>query len=184
MNNLILGNNKKLEVTKTRIIKFSAGKLIEKFPVLLLDVSGSMCRDLNGKRRIDILRDAVEKVGNGMETYCFSDTTVKTKYIPEPHGSTNLKGAFQVLKGQSMQLILISDGIADNPNDAIQSAIELKCPVNVLYIGSPGDEGELFMKRLAEMTGGKWITLDTMQDSNIFQTKLENGIQNLLFLTE
>ncbi len=182
MGELIRGNNKEIEVIRTRIVKFEAGRLIEKYPVLLLDVSGSMQQSVGNRRKIDILRDAVERVGIGMDIYCFSDRMTKTKYIPEPQSSTNLIGAFLELKGQSMQLLLISDGIADDPEDAIAAGILLGCPVNVLYIGSVGDQGESFMRKLAESTGGKWLTLDTMQEAGVFQQKLENGIERLLLV--
>ncbi len=186
MGELIRGNNKEVEVTRTRIVKFEAGRLIEKYPVLLLDVSGSMQQSVGNRRKIDILRDAVSKVGIGMDIYCFSDRMTKTKYIPEPQGSTNLRDAFRDLKGQSMQLLLISDGVADDPEDAIAAGILLGCPVNVVYIGSMGDigldVGEQFMRKLAEATGGKWLTLDTMQEAGVFQGKLENGIERLLLV--
>ena len=181
-NNLIIGNNKDLEVTKTRIIRFENGALVERSPVLLLDVSGSMRLGIGNRRKIDILRDAVAKVGIGMDIYCFSDGMTKTKYIPEPAGSTNLAGAFQGLPVGGMSLLLISDGIADDPEDAIQVGIALKTPVNVLYIGESGDRGEDFMRKLAEATGGKWLTLDTMQDAVSFQGKLENGIEKMLLM--
>lgn len=182
MNNLILGNNQDLEVTKIRIIRFEKEQIIEKYPVLLLDVSGSMQENVGNRRKIDILRDAVTKVGVGMEVYVFASDFVKTKYIPEPHGSTNLKQAFKSLSGQSMQLLLVGDGVSDDPEEAIRAGVALRCPVNVLYIGEPGDQGEAFMRRLAEATCGKWLTLDTMQDAAVFQDKLENGIQNMLLL--
>ncbi len=180
MGELIRGKNKEIEVIRTRIVKFEAGRLIEKYPVLLLDVSGSMQQSVGNKRKIDILRDAVVNVGIGMEIYCFSDRMTKTKYIPEPQGSTNLTGAFRELKGQSMQLLLISDGVADDPENAISAGVSLGCPVNVLYIGVPGDQGESFMRKLAESTGGKWLTLDTMQEAGVFQGKLEDGIERML----
>jgi len=179
MSNLILSNQSGLEVSKTRIIKFENGAITEKYPVLLLDVSGSMNREVGNRRKIDILRDAVTKVGAGMDIYSFSSSVVHSRFIPDPQGQTNLTKAFQELKGRSMQLLLISDGVADDPDEAILAGIALHCPVNVLYIGEPWDVGEEFMRRLAEATGGKWTTLDTMQPDG-FGDRLEAGIEKLM----
>lgn len=183
---LILGNLKNVTVTRTRIMKFENGALIDRTPVMLLDISGSMrlglTADLVGRRKIDILQDAVRKIGQGIEKYAFSDSIRKCDTnIPEPDGGTDMANAFLVLAGRSSQsILLVSDGEADDPDEAINRGISLHVPVNVLYIGEPGDRGEDFMRRLAEATRGRWMTLDTIYDTTGFPGRLEEGIEKML----
>ncbi len=183
MTQLTQTKNKDVEVFRTRIVKYSAGTLTEHIPVMLLDVSGSMEECINGRRKVDMLKDAVEAAASGIETYCFSSSCVKTKIIPQPQGGTDLADAFCVLKNvapAAMHLILVSDGMPDNVENAIYHGKRLQCPINVIYIGVQGDSGESFMRRLAEDTGGKWLTVDTLRDQNNFQQKLSSGLEKLL----
>ncbi len=170
------------EVSRTRIVKFENGKWSENVErrVVLLDISGSMCLVVDTRRKVDILREVMKKIGSGFETWCFSTNCVKTAYIPEPDGSTDLEKAFLAVGKGMSSLLLVSDGLPDEPISALQRAREIVCAVDVIYIGKPGDEGEAFMRCLAEETGGKYMTVDTMSTSNEFQEKLQQGVEKML----
>jgi len=128
--------------------------------VLLLDVSGSMSEPVGGKRKIDHLREAVNAYPN-LKKVSFSEH-IYDGSIPEPQTTTDMAGGFHYLQSlQPKEVILISDGLPNDPQTAINKAKVLGCPVNIIYIGPGGDEGEAFMKRLAAETGGQQVTADT-----------------------
>ena len=174
-------SNNQLQVLKTKIIKYVPGHGVSEIqPFMLLDVSGSMIRSIGNQRKIDMLRSAVSGY-KGIKQYVFSDRVTETEYIPEPYGSTELHTAFQYIsKANPQKLLLVSDGLPDDPKISIETGKALKIPIDVLYIGNSGDEGEQFMKQLAEVTGGKFMTIDTMEKDN-FQKNLSDGIKFMLY---
>lgn len=181
-NKLQVSNNK-LQVLRTKIIRYVPGRGVSEIqPFLLLDVSGSMDNKIGDQRKIDILRSAVSNSNfKGIKQYVFSERIIETQYIPEPYGSTKLDTAFRYLiKVNPQKLLVVSDGLPDEPGAAIESGKGLKIPVDVLYIGNIGDEGEQFMKRLSETTGGKFMTVDTTE-INDFQKNLTDGIKFMLY---
>lgn len=161
---LILKPRNGMQIVHTKIIKWEAGKLVNKTPVLLLDVSISMAEPSgsnNGKRKIDILREVMTNYP-GISKYVFSDDCSLCEYIPEPYGTTRLDSALDVVgRGRPDRIILISDGRPDYPEESMRVALTLHIPIDVIYIGEHGDHGEQFMKELALRTGGKEITITT-----------------------
>lgn len=174
-------SNNTVQVLRTKIIRYVPGHgMTEIQPFMLLDVSGSMIGQVGNKRKIDMLRSAVSNY-KGVHQYIFSDRVTETQYIPEPHGSTELHSAFRyIAKANPLKLLLVSDGLPDDPDASIDAGKALKISIDVLYIGTPGDEGEQFMKQLAEVTGGKFMTVDTME-INDFQKNLTEGIKFMLY---
>lgn len=147
--------------------------------VLLLDVSGSMAELVEGKRKIDHLREALRQFAD-VKKVSFSGRIWENE-VPEPQSNTDMAMGFRHLQSSlPRSVILVSDGLPDNPEGAIYEAKLLNVPINVLYIGTGGDRGEAFMKRLARETGGREVTVETAVPD--FTSQLESGIGELLAL--
>lgn len=147
--------------------------------MLLLDVSGSMAEMVESKRKIDHLRNALGNFPD-MRRVSFSQRVWENE-VPDPQQNTDMVAGFRHLQTLSPKtVILVSDGLPDEPEMAIQEAKYLGVPVNVLYIGVGGDAGEAFMKRLAQETGGREVTVETAEPD--FRSQLESGIGELLAL--
>lgn len=150
--------------------------------LLLLDVSGSM-----RGHSFDTLNKVVSKLKeshqDNLHWIAFSDEA-KTETecngkIPPLFGYTNLKTAFDRAKELNDfsfdKVILVSDGLPTNNsgqflNDVerqnlCQDAFSLNKPLDVIYIGND-DGGKIFMKQLAETTGGKSYaqTIESLDD--------------------
>ncbi len=177
----IQGSGNELQVLNTKILKYVPGHGVTEIqPFILLDVSGSMNEKVGTQRKIDMLRSAVSDY-KGVRQYVFSERVTETQYIPEPHGSTELDTAFRYLaKANPQKLLLISDGLPNDPIASIDAGKCLKISIDVLYIGESEDLGEKFMKLLAEETGGKFMTINTME-INDFQKNLTEGIKFMLY---
>lgn len=129
--------------------------------IFLLDISGSMGDRIDGKEKIDSLRDIMEKYQEA-KMICFS-TNVKSinkaSDIPDPSGSTDLYEALLYIghniRPEPKKIVLISDGEPDNKTRSIILAKQLKLPIDIIFIGKSGSEGERFMEELANTTGGK-----------------------------
>lgn len=135
--------------------------------VLLLDVSQSMNERVGGARKIDLLRRAVGAFP-ALRRWSFSEQ-VYPGQIPEPQTGTNLARALCTLTEEApARVILVSDGEPNDEEEALASATRLGRPVDVIYIGEPETSGERFMRRLAEATGGRWVT--------VAQAELADGI--------
>lgn len=183
MSNIIIQNINKPTIRRTKVIRYNPETQLETDArsILLLDVSGSMSQIVNGKRKIDILREIVVNF-TGVRMFAFSTYTTEVRYVPEPQESTDLSGAFRYLKpyiNKDTNFVLVSDGQSDNPESALNEAKSLGIPVNVVYIGNRGDMGEDFMQLLARLTNGKEITAETF--SKAFQQQLTEGIQGFLY---
>lgn len=130
--------------------------------VFVLDVSGSMNELVDDKTKIHHLREVMADYPAAEKTI-FS-TTVGTGSLPNrAGGSTAMHKAFKHLQmgRRFKKIVLISDGIPDAPDEALREAKALGQPINIIYIGPGGDEGEAFMKRLAAETGGQQATANT-----------------------
>lgn len=138
---------------------------LSKRPLFVLDLSGSMAGTSSGKPKYIHLREAIAQFA-GVPYICFHSTVFSLNHMVEPGGSTEMHAAFEAAKNhESDSLILISDGMPDNPELAISTAVALGVPVNVIFIGDPTNfhdaNGEAFMKKLAEATGGQQFTADS-----------------------
>jgi len=135
--------------------------------LLLLDVSGSMDEGIGGVRKIDRLRESVRDVIDrfpSLPVYVFSHSCyrVQPNSIPEPQTDTNLPEAFRVV-GYRKHIILVSDGLPQEPEASIQEAVSRRHRVDIIYIGPGDDIGEAFMRRLAQATGGREFTISTAE---------------------
>ena len=166
---------------------------------LMLDVSGSMRSELQGKRKIEHLRDAMD----GFIKSCdFSTTSVAYETFPSgsqggdyedmpfqafvsgrplcndeallsldmaqlrANGSTPMHDALEtILKKNSLTRgVLVSDGEADSPSDALRIAeqwCEASIQIDCVHIGDQA-KGEALLKQIAEMTGGIFIKFENV----------------------
>jgi hypothetical protein len=144
--------------------------------VFLLDVSGSMVEVVDGKRKIDHLREVMREYAD-MKKVSFSETVFEDT-IPEPRANTDMALGFTYLLAQPpRRVVLVSDGVPDSEETAEEAALKLKCPVDIIFIGQKGSRGEAFMKRLAQMTGGAEFTAETTIG---FREQLAEGIRGML----
>ena len=157
---------------------------------LLIDVSGSM-RDTmrNGKERIDGLREVVKGIqeerrtlmiafgGSGTGSYGDNPQGVRVvSSVPNAGGSTPLTQAIDLARTQNAgRVIVISDGMPDNPTTALEAAKRLGGRIDVVFVGDPGEYGEAFLKQLAEATGGTEFHGDLSEPK-----KITGGIVGLL----
>lgn len=131
----------------------------------LLDLSGSMNGMLpDGKRAIDHLKETVTKLRIPKHNYFgFANFCVQGEMELGIAGySTNLAGAFQYLRASEYKfkkLVLISDGMPNSPELAIQEGKKLGIPVDIIYTGEKDTDGERFMEKLALETQGSSVTV-------------------------
>ena len=148
--------------------------------ILLLDVSGSMKEKVGERRKIDHLREAIVNHAS-LRKVSFSRSVVEGLPEHPEFGGTHLAHAFDyLLSSRPKTVILISDGLPDSREDAFSAAEKLGCPINIVYIGPGEDEGEAFMKELAQRTRGKQVTADTCSAKADFGKQLTNKVQLLL----
>ncbi len=151
----------KLDLSKKIGLNFSKLNLdkqeVRKKTHFLLDVSGSMDSYINNTRKIDSLRDVMGKYPDAHKT-CFSSGVLNSDRIPEPDGTTNLASALRFVKSVTPtpeRIVLISDGEPNSISDSRKAAVELGLPIDIIFIGDKGSEGEKFMEELAKMTNGQ-----------------------------
>ena len=147
--------------------------------VFLLDVSGSMSDIVEHKPKISHLREVMQEYQSNRKV-SFSGYVWENQ-IPEPQSNTDMALGFrhmQTVMPKPTAIVLISDGLPDSPESAIQEALALHIPVNIIYIGEKGDEGEAFMKKLASLTGGREFTAEPAKQQ--FAQQLRAGIAGLL----
>lgn len=148
---------------------------------LLLDCSGSMdSYTSNGKTRITGLRETVRSIQSEKEMrmvqFGFGTECTFITEIPNPSGGTPLHLAIRFAKQNGAgRAIVISDGCPDSENEAMDSAREFGGRIDVVFIGNPGERGEMFLKRLAEATGGEAFTGDLTEPK-----KLASAVMGLL----
>lgn len=129
--------------------------------VLVLDCSGSMSSEADspGERRIDALRGVVNSLrlkGMTFRQLIFNSSHMWSDVIPEPAGGTDMAGAFEFCaKINPEHVIVVSDGQPDNPQAALLAAKQLRCKVDVFYVGPSNDTHcKDFLQSLATSTGG------------------------------
>jgi len=148
---------------------------------LLLDCSGSMSEYVKGKSKFDALMEAIQDYPRASyisfsESACLGIETF-------PAGETNMAEAFRLCttlpRSKRQTIIVISDGLPNSESQAIEEALKLATPVNIIYIGPGGDKGEEFMKKLAEITGGRQTTVNTKDTSLLLEKEIKKEIKLL-----
>lgn len=131
--------------------------------VLLLDVSSSMDERAGAKRKIDILRDALEGTYPQMpdaQLVTFASTVAEIRLpenLPAPAGGTALHlGLDAAAAHRPASTLVISDGRPDDEDRALEAAERLTGAIDVIYCGPDDDRQAVdFMRRLARVGGGR-----------------------------
>jgi hypothetical protein len=131
----------------------------ERNSIVLLDTSGSMESGTNSEqRKIDALRDLVYRLraeGIQFRQIVFGSSVEMREDIPEPGGGTPLTEAIEMATNHAPgKLVVISDGIPDNPDSALNAARKLGVRIDCFYVGPRPSQGEVFMSQLSDATGG------------------------------
>lgn len=128
--------------------------------ILLSDTSDSMDDLTEGreKRKIDALREVVYGIrdqGIAFRQIVFGGSVEMREDIPEPSGGTPLLEALKLSRRyEPGRLVVISDGIPENPEGCIALATEMGVPIDTFYVGPRPHMGEAFMSKLSAATGG------------------------------
>lgn len=153
--------------------------------VVLVDTSGSMGnRDArDNRRRYDV---ALEELGNlqrqspgkfGVIGFS-SHATFYPGGVPKYEAdSTDLARALQLARladVSDMRFVLISDGHPDDAQAALAEARKFRNRIDVIYIGPEGGAGQEFLNKLAALTGGQHVRVETVT------LALEAGVRALL----
>ena len=131
--------------------------------VVVIDQSGSMCMQdaRDGQERFDVAEDELRKIQEAypgaVAVFEFSDNI---RFCPD--AVTNLTDALRYIKQADnlYEIVVISDGEPDNEYTAMNVARTFKGPIHTIYIGEEGREGQDFLRKLAQATGGKQFQAD------------------------
>jgi hypothetical protein len=150
---------------------------------LVVDHSASMSAHVHPNsqtRCIDALRALVTDLRQDVACplVAFSSSVKRAERIPEPYGGTNMIAAIQFCQQEgATHLIMISDGMPQNPPRTLEVAAAFPGVIDVFYVGpdDPQDAGYLFMQELAKAGHGK------AQATSLRETKqLEGRIRGLI----
>lgn len=156
---------------------------------LLVDASGSMNDGMrNGKTKMQGLQEVVTdlKSKRPLKMIAFGGRRggayLCDDGVPHAGGGTPLHLAIDLAKQQGFgRVIVISDGQPDSKELAMQAARNFGGQIDVVYVGDPFDpnqpwiDGEMFLRTLAESTGGSEFHGDLSQPK-----ELSKGIIGLL----
>lgn len=127
---------------------------------LVCDCSSSMMTPMrNDRRRIDGLKEVVrqvkEKTSVRIVVFDGNGARLVDNAVSEPYGGTPLHEGLRMAKihGAS-SCVVISDGEPDSETRAMEAAREFGGRIDVVFVGSEGEYGRVFLRRLAESTGG------------------------------
>lgn len=145
--------------------------------LVVVDTSGSMANNdaAGGKTRyaaaVEELTRLQATLPGKIGVISFSDYPVFCPGgVPQNLGDgTNLSGALKYVKpadGLGIKFVLISDGLPDEPQDAIITARKFKTKIDVVYVGPEKGSGSEFLAELAAATGGKSVAADLAKDLN------------------
>lgn len=73
-------------------------------------------------------------------------------------GGTDMAEALRFIHpvdGTGVRIILISDGMPDSEQETLKVAATFETAIDCIFIGPEGEEGQYFLKRLAEASGGR-----------------------------
>lgn len=134
--------------------------------VVVIDQSGSMSEDdtREGLERYDVAESELRKI---QEMYPGKVAVVEFSNRPEfcysgipsrSGGTTDLTAALRFVKefaDGAFDIVVISDGEPDNQASALDIAATFSSPINTIYIGVKGGDGQKFLDRLAKASGGQ-----------------------------
>jgi hypothetical protein len=158
--------------------------------VILADVSGSMHdRVRDGQRRYEVLCDALSSLRGGtvipFDDRVYPATTaaeIRANFGTKYGGMTDYSPALKSAgTHRPSAVLLISDGAAHDPHEAVEEAVRLGVPVHTMFIGTRGELAAIgLLRRIAEATGGNF----TDQDLGTGVLALTAAIQSTLALPQ
>lgn len=145
--------------------------------IVLVDVSGSMMShdSRGGKSRYDVACEELANLQNSMpgkiavinfsNSAAFSPSGIPTL----EGGGTNLTAGLKYIKVAdipgAMKFILISDGMPDDREGALNVARTFQNHIDVIYVGPEEMPiGRDFLYQLAKATGGQSVTADKAKE--------------------
>ena len=142
--------------------------------LILLDMSGSMSsHDAPGGRsreqvaEEDVIRLQATHKGR-IALFCFADYAIFAPGgVPlNCGGSTNMIAALRYIQPADdcgLKIILVSDGMPNDPTETLKVAREFKNRIDTLFCGPESDVegGRAFLEKLATITGGQAVTSNT-----------------------
>jgi len=161
-----VGGTRGLTLSQAARQVMAAQAAIKNPAILICDVSGSMSEhDAPGhRRRIDALRDVVLQLRRDypqIRLLAFASRPAWVVALPEPGGGTALHLALDfarpAVKTESV-VCLISDGLPDSTDAALEAARRFPARLNVFYVGPEGGLGQRFLQELAAASGGQFRT--------------------------
>lgn len=143
--------------------------------LLLIDTSSSMNDRLrNGRSRMDMLGEVVTDLRKGAEVKMIAfggmeDAAWELSTVPaRGQGGTPMHAGINLARTKNAgRAIVVSDGVPNDRSLAMESAKEFGGRIDVIFVGNPGEEGEAFLKMLAESTGGTEFTGDLSKPKEI-----------------
>ncbi|GGE01843.1 hypothetical protein GCM10011390_20860 [Aureimonas endophytica] len=141
--------------------------------VILADVSLSKNERAGGRRRIDILTDALTHILPDLpeaHRIVFSGAPralAPTEALPEPHGGTAMHLAIEAAaRHRPMKTVLITDGEPDDRQRTLTAATTLTGTMDVIYCGDDGNADAIgFLRTLAAQVGGRVVVHDLSRTS-------------------
>lgn len=138
--------------------------------VVVIDQSGSMCAPdaRDGRERFDVAEEELRKIQEAypgaVAVFEFSDDI---RFCPDGVPTrigrmTNLTDALRYVKQADnlYEIVVISDGEPDNEYTAMDVARTFKGPIHTIFIGEEGNQGQDFLRKLAQATGGRQFQAD------------------------
>lgn len=126
--------------------------------VILADTSASMAEPAGGRRKIDVLQDAMAAAPSTSAVVAFGAVVMPITprcHLPQPSGGTPLHLALDYCASlDATDVLVISDGHPDNAAAALAAADRMRARIDVVYCGPENDHvGMEFMRRLARGGG-------------------------------
>jgi uncharacterized protein (DUF58 family) len=129
--------------------------------VILVDTSWSMTQPVMGGQRRDVLSTILKNIvgADGHRIFAFSDEVVPLEPgqpLPQPDGGTNLALALtHVATLSPKRVVVISDGMPNDPVTALAAARALKCVITTYHCGDEFDKPAIsFLRSLALCSRG------------------------------
>ena len=135
--------------------------------ILVLDCSGSMGEKYDGKSKYEYLLDATRELK--CEKLYFNSVVRPIQMYPS--GSTNLTAALEACPHGIQKIVLVSDGLPDNQDSALNVAESRRDPIETILIGDD-PAGIAFMKTLSAVSGGRVSTNVKVEELHVLKGEL------------
>ncbi len=152
--------------------------------VLLLDTSGSMyCTEVDGKKLVEHLKDAVREYVGQIEMVQFDDgaKVVNDLSTMKCGGMTKLLNGLRLCREMGAKTVmLVSDGLPSwgHKNESIAYCKIHNINVSYMFLGNDSS-GIEFMKKISSETGGKYAGNVDVQIEG-FGQRLISGVRGLI----